>query len=173
MTNHIHLIVVPGEAASLAKAIGRTHYLYTRYINRLRRRSGHLWQNRFFSCVLDEAHVAEAACYVERNPVRAKLVRRAWDYRWSSAAAHVGRRNDWGSLDRQGWRELCPARDWRAVLQRPEDDTLVQRLRSCTHTGRPLASDGIISKIESLLGRRLRANPVGRPRKKTARRRKR
>src|ERR1043166_4612728 len=45
MTNHIHIIAVPREAASLAKAIGRTHYLYAQYINRLHRRCGHLWQN--------------------------------------------------------------------------------------------------------------------------------
>jgi len=46
MTNHIHLIARPSTTDSLAKAVGRTHFLYTQNINYLHRRSGHLWQNR-------------------------------------------------------------------------------------------------------------------------------
>ncbi len=52
MSNHVHLVATPRHADSLAKAIGRTHWLYTQYVNRLHGRSGHLWQNRFFSCAL-------------------------------------------------------------------------------------------------------------------------
>jgi hypothetical protein len=51
---------------------------------------GHLWQNRFYSCALDEAHLWAALRYVERNPIRAQLVTRPEEYFWSSAAAHVG-----------------------------------------------------------------------------------
>src|SRR5580658_9625112 len=53
MTNHVHLIVVPEHADSLAKAIGRTHWLYAQYVNKLHGRSGHLWQNRFYSNGMD------------------------------------------------------------------------------------------------------------------------
>ncbi|MFC1588384.1 transposase, partial [Planctomycetota bacterium] len=88
MTNHIHLIVTPQREESLAKAIGRTHWRYTQYINRLHNRSGHLWQNRFYSCPLDERHFLQAMLYVERNPVRAGMHRLAWKYPFSSAAAH-------------------------------------------------------------------------------------
>ncbi len=91
MTNHVHLIVAPEREESLAKAVGRTHWLYTQAVNRLHGRSGHLWQNRFHSCPLDAAHTWAALRYVDRNPVRARLVRRAWRYEWSSAAAHVQR----------------------------------------------------------------------------------
>ena len=90
MSNHVHLIAVPQREDSLAKAIGRTHFLYTQYLHRLHGRSGHLWQNRFYSCALDEAHCWAALCYTERNPVRARMVRKAWRYRWSSAAVHCG-----------------------------------------------------------------------------------
>ena len=51
---------------------------------------GYLFQGRFGSCVLDEQHLIAAARYVERNPVRAKIVKQAWDYEWSSARFHVG-----------------------------------------------------------------------------------
>jgi putative transposase len=78
ITNHVHLVVVPEHENSLARAIGRTHYLYTLYINRMHSRSGHLWQNRFFSCGLDEKHAYCALRYVELNPVRARIKQRAW-----------------------------------------------------------------------------------------------
>ena len=52
--------------------------------------SGHVWQGRFFSCPLDEAHLWAAIRYVELNPVRAGMVARAEDYKWSSAPAHCG-----------------------------------------------------------------------------------
>jgi len=92
MTNHIHLVATPQGGDSLAKAIGRTHWIYARLVNRLHGRSGHLWQNRFYSCALDRDHLWRAIAYVERNPVRARLHRKAWLYPWSSAAAHCGQR---------------------------------------------------------------------------------
>ena len=55
---------------------------------------GHLWQGRFKACVLDEAHLWNAVRYVEQNPVRAGIVNRAEDYKWSSAAAHCGLREE-------------------------------------------------------------------------------
>ena len=60
MTNHVHLLALPAGEESLAKAVGRTHFLYSQYINRFHKRSGHLWQNRFYSCVLDETHLWRA-----------------------------------------------------------------------------------------------------------------
>lgn len=75
MTNHVHLVAIPHDPASLAKCVGRTEFRYTQCISRLHRRVGHLWQNRFFSCVLDEPHARYALRYVERNPVRARMVR--------------------------------------------------------------------------------------------------
>ena len=91
MTNHVHLVATPRSGQSLAKAVGRTHWLYTQTINRLHGRSGHLWQNRFYSCALDGDHYWAAIRYAERNPVRARLHRKAWLYPYSSAAAHVAK----------------------------------------------------------------------------------
>lgn len=133
---------------------------------RLRGRSGHLWQNRFYSCPLDEPHTWAALRYVERNPVRARLVRRPWRYRWSSAAAHVGQSADeFALLDLEAWpAEWRPAKR-RSLLTEPLDAVATEQLRRCTHTGRPLAEDSFLSKLERKLGRRLRPRPVGRPKK--------
>jgi hypothetical protein len=84
--------------------IGRTHFRYTQYINRFRRRSGHLWQGRFYSCALDGRHLWPAIKYVELNPVRAKLCRRAWQYAWSSAALHTDEKAELELLDLARWK---------------------------------------------------------------------
>ena len=166
MTNHLHLIVTPRSADSLAKGIGRTNLYYTRHVNRLHGRSGHLWQDRFFSSSLDEEWFWTALIYVERNPVRARVVRRAWRYPWSSAAAHCGAKDPTGLLDLPTWGKLLgPGVDWRESLSRPQDEEVVQRVRSWSHRSCPLGSDSFISKLERKLGRRLRPRPVGRPRK--------
>ena len=167
MTNHVHLIGIPQSEESLAKAVGRTHFLYSQYINRFHQRSGHLWQNRFFSCTLDEVHLLRALAYVERNPVRAKLARLAWQYEWSSASAHVGDAPTSELLDLAEWRRMWVSRPdrWRKTLRERDAGDIAGRLRRSTHTGRPLATDGLLSKLEHRLGRRLRPLPIGRPRK--------
>jgi putative transposase len=166
MSNHVHLVAVPSREESLAKAIGRTHFLYTQYLHRLHGRTGHLWQNRFYSCALDEAHCWEALCYVERNPVRAGLVRVPWRYRWSSAAAHCGTGPSPDLLTSLHWRGRWTPEAWKARLQESDDETALTAVRLSTHTGRPLGTDSFLSKVERTLGRRLRPLPVGRPKKR-------
>ena len=164
MTNHIHIIATPSKEASLSKAVGRTHFLYTQYINRMHNRSGHLWQNRFSSCAMDDAHYLTAVRYVERNPVRARMVRKPWRYAWSSAAAHIGRGASTGVLDMEHWIEQTAGLDWEDFLIESDGEG-VDAIRLATHRGRPLASDSFLSKLETKLNRRLRPLPVGRPRK--------
>jgi len=168
MTNHVHLVATPQKEDSLAKAVGRAHFRYTQYINRFHKRSGHLWQGRFYSCALDERHFWEAMRYVELNPVRAKMCRKAWRYEWSSAAAHVDAGNGDGRelLNLAKWYDEMGGDKWRGLLEEGVDEEGLARLRLNTRTGRPLGSDGFLSKIESVIGRRVRALPHGRPRKK-------
>ena len=164
MTNHIHVIGVPAREESLAKTIGRTHFLYSQYVNRMHGRSGHLWQNRFHSCAMDDAHTFNALCYVELNPVRAGMVKKAWDYPWSSAKAHCGGEKGNLFLDPAAWFERTSAEKWKATLKEIARDKEAQEaVRRSTHTGRPLGSDSFLSKVEHALGRRVRALPVGRP----------
>jgi putative transposase len=165
MTNHVHLVAVPHATESLAKAVGRTDFLYTRYINRLHGRSGHLWQNRFFSCALDEEHLWPALVYVDRNPVRAGLVRQADDWPWSSARVHLGKADAAGLVDRAAWAKRAAGVAVAALLRRDEDAEMLGRLRAAARTGRPLGSDAFLAKLERALGRRLRPGPLGRPKK--------
>ena len=166
MTNHVHLVVTPTMAEALGQALKRVSQLYTQYVNRLHGRSGHLWQDRFFSCPLDEEHYWTAMAYVERNPIRAGLCRSAWQWRWSSAAAHCDGRDTSGLLNMAAWRERLPADgDWSEALGATQGVPDVKELRLATSRGRPLGSDSFVSKIEQTLGRRLRPLPIGRPRR--------
>ena len=85
MANHVHLILVPAGEDGLRRALAGTHRRYASIIHARRKRTGHFWQGRFGSVVMDEEHLAAAVRYVSLNPVRARLVARAQDWRWSSA----------------------------------------------------------------------------------------
>ena len=89
MPNHVHLILVPDRPESLARALGETHRRYSTAINGRLGVTGHLFQARFGSAAMDEEHLMAAARYVALNPVRARLVERAEDWRWSSVGAHL------------------------------------------------------------------------------------
>jgi REP-associated tyrosine transposase len=165
MTNHVHLIATPETEASLAKTIGRTHLIYAQYIHRLHGRLGHFWQNRFYSCPMDEAYLHNATAYVELNPVRAGMADHAWEYAWSSAAAHCGAGGDPSALlNLRAWFMDVPAQEWSETLEAIAASTdPPDRIRLHTRTGRPLGSDSFLSKVEALLGRRVRARQTGRP----------
>jgi len=165
MTNHVHLVVTPQQESSLPDALKRTNQLYAQYVNRLHGRSGHLWQDRFYSCPLDDVHLLRALAYIERNPVRAKLCSKAWEWRWSSAAAHCAGGDPSGLLDPVAWCRDMDPREWRRILSKSDEPDLLTRVRLCTSRGRPLGSDAFVAKLEIFLGRRLRALPRGRPRK--------
>lgn len=166
MTNHIHLIAIPAKEESLAKAVGRTHFIYTQYINRFHKRSGHLWQGRFYSCGLDEHHFFSAMRYIEHNPLRAGICRKPWNYEWSSAVVHIDEDSKSELLDLHRWYDMMQARQWKQLLMQKLPDKEIKVIRNGTLIGRPLGSDSFISKLEKLVGRRLRPLPVGRPKNK-------
>jgi len=78
--------------------LSRNILRHTRRINYREGWKGHLWPARFGSSVLDENHWIAAVRYAERNPVRAGLVKEAWEYPWSSAAFHTGTAQDAGII---------------------------------------------------------------------------
>jgi len=164
MSNHVHLVAVPENAASPARTFRHAHQAYAAWFNRKTRASGHLWQGRFFSCVLDDAHLWSAVRYVERNPVRAGLVDRAEQYPWSSAAAHCGlRQAALLSKIAMPW----PVANWSAYLLE-EDEADVERIRQRTRTGRPCGATGFVEHLEATLGRVLHPRKRGpKPKKET------
>jgi len=165
MTNHVHLIAVPGNETSLARGVGLADRAYALWINERKQWSGHLWSERFFSTPLDEAHHCEAVRYVERNPVRAALIQRAEQYGWSSARAHCAMAQD-PLLDPARPYGLWPIEDWSAWLAEREDGARLQAIRRCTATGRPCGDKPFIERLQDQLGRILQPQKRG-PKPKT------
>lgn len=79
------------------------HWRHAMRFNRRYRRSGHIWQNRYYSSPLGPSHLAAALAYVDLNPVRAGLVGDAVEYPWSSARAHLEGSDQLGLLDDWAW----------------------------------------------------------------------
>ena len=169
MTNHVHLVLVPGTVNSLHEALRPLHMRHAQRINRLQSWSGHVWQGRYFASALDERYMWAAIRYVELNPVSAGLSRRAEDYRWSSAAAHCQLRNDPVLTTAPQWTELLSqVRDWRAWLEQGEDPEEQFVLQRNTVKGLPCGSEEFIGALESITGHSLQHRSRGRPRKSTA-----
>ena len=162
MPNHVHLIVVPESEDGLRRGIGEAHRRYSRRINFREGWCGHLWQGRFASFPMDERYLMTAVRYVELNPVRARLCRAPWRWRWSSAAAHVDGRSD-GLVDVDPL--LARVDDWRAYLALGLSDEETELLRGHERTGRPLGSLAFLKRLEGKLGRVLRKKPPGRKQK--------
>ena len=160
MLNHIHLVCVPEAEDSLAACLMRTHGRYSQYLNARRQRSGHLWQNRFYSCPLEERHLWTALRYVELNPVRAGLVAKAEEYEYSSVALHLGFKQSDRLLDLVFWRESGAAETWPESLQIDENEEERRRLRKATYGGMPLGSEEFVELCKLKVEARERESEV-------------
>lgn len=158
MPNHVHLILVPKDGDGLRAALGETHRRYTRHVNFREGWRGYLWQGRFASVPMDETYLLACARYVELNPVRAKLARRARDWRWSSARVHLAGRDD-GLVAVAPLLDLAP--DWGGFLGAGLADPDREAIRAGERTGRPLGSDRFVARLEKRLGRRLARQKPG------------
>ena len=170
--NHTHQILIPELENSLAKGVGLLHNDFSRWHHLQRNLSGHLWQNRFYSSPLDEDHFWLALRYAELNPVRAGLVKYAWDWPWSSARAHVTGIDNTGLINMDLWRVRFSGDKWKEFLQEgvnSKDE--VERIRLATRIGRPLGSDDFIRRLEAITGRSLfpkkRGPKIGSKRKRS------
>ena len=163
MSNHVHLVAVPECEESLAATLRSAHGTYATHFNGHYETVGHLWQGRFYSCVLDDTHTWNAVRYVERNPVRAGLVRRAEDYRWSSASAHCGLTTQ--PLLTNDFLAQSGIQDWSAWLAESNPEVIDCRIRRRTFTGYPCGSDEFLRELEKRLGRTIRRRVPGRPKR--------
>ena len=162
MPNHVHFVLVPSDEDGLCAVFAEAHRRYTRRMNLREGWQGHLWQERFYSCPMDETHLLATVPYVELNPVRAGLVRCAQDWPWSSARAHFVGEDD-GLVHVSPMLERIP--DWGLYVQNESSADNTQTLRQHTRSGRPLGEDKFIDMAERISGRVLRPRKRGPKRK--------
>lgn len=166
MDNHVHFVAIPKEKDSLARAFNTAHMRYSQYFNKKLKVYGHLWQGRFYSCVLDESHLIAASKYIERNPVRSNLTTKPWLWKWSSAQSHVESKTkpiidatklfEYIDFTHDKWKEYIEHSD------KPEELSFI---RKHTIAGRPLGSTAFIAKLEKFFNINLNIIPRGRPKK--------
>jgi len=169
MNNHVHFIAMPHNKDSLADTFQIVHTRYSQYFNKKLKAAGHLWQGRYYSCVLDERHLLAAARYIERNPIRAGMVKKPGDYIWSSARNHaVISKNDIINADYLFKYIEIRQDEWKGFVDTSDDPDELSAIRKYTMTGRPLGSCVFVQKLEKEFGGTLHALPVGRPKEMRA-----
>lgn len=170
MTNHVHLIVNPGnDVANLSLLMKRLAGRHTRRLNQLKRRTGTAWEGRFkCSPIESSTYLLACARYVELNPVRAHIVDRPEDYAWSSYRARIG-------LNECPWLDPDPAflslasateerqERYREFVARGIPNDQIKFLRTAVQRNQLTGSDAFIVEIEELTGTRVLNRPPGRP----------
>ena len=158
MPNHVHLILVPADEDGLRRALAPVHRRYAGNVHARMRRTGHFWQGRFGAVAMDEEHLGAALRYVALNPVRARLVKRAADWRWSSVHAHLAAQED-------GITALAPVLErypsFAELIDAGPDPVADERLRRAETIGRPLGDDTFIARLEALTRRALKPRKRG------------
>lgn len=159
MPNHVHLILCPRTEVGMAQAMGAAHRRWANFVNARGRWRGHLFDGRYASFVMDEAHLMAAVRYVALNPVRARLAERARDWPWSSVRAHLDGRDD-------GLVSVRPVLDraasFEALIETDPDDPAFAAIRASESTGRPLATPDFVAGPERILGRPIARRAPGR-----------
>lgn len=157
MPNHVHLVLAPARPDGLAAALAPLHRRYTWEINQREGWRGFLWQSRFASCPMDEAHLHACFRYVELNPVRAGLVERPEQWRWSSARAHLG-------VVADGLTDLAAGsariEDWRGLLEAGLAEPERAAIRAGERTGRAVGDAAFLARMAAETGRPLRRAPA-------------
>jgi REP-associated tyrosine transposase len=165
MPNHWHFVLWPkrdGELTSFLRWLTHTHTMRWHTHHRTLG-SGHLYQGRFKAFPIQEdEHLYTVLRYVERNALRAGLVRRAEAWRWSSL---------WHRLQQQAPEDRLSAwpvrllRDWVAHVNRPQTEMEVEALRVAVNRGSPFGSETWQKQTAKRLGLDYTLRHRGRPKK--------
>lgn len=165
MDNHVHLLNRPSQEYSLSKMMQGLTLAYSKYANKKYMRTGRLWECRYFSNIVEkESYLWTVLRYIEQNPCRAKMVKKAEDYPYSSARAHIW--SDSNPLLKENLFDEYERTEYRKFLDdRPKENDL-DKIRFASRTGRPLGTNDFVIKMERRLKRRFIPKAPGRPKGK-------
>jgi len=165
MKNHVHLLVVPKNNSSLAKTMQKLSLRFTQHINKKYKRTGRLWECRFYSALVDkEPYLWSVGRYIERNPVRAKIISKPDEYQWSSAKANTsGKRM---GFIKPIWEDDTEREGYIAFLNNPDKEEEIEVIKKSTISGKPIGSKEFLNQMLETLGVTINTRSKGRPRKK-------
>lgn len=169
MTNHVHLLVTPDGAGALSlmmQDLGRT---YVQYFNRRTDRTGTLWEGRYKASLVDSArYLLMCYRYIELNPVRAGMVKKAIDYRWSSVHSNARGASDELVCPHDvyynlGADSLTRRREYLRLLNDELKAEELEEIRAHLNQGKVLGEEGFQIQVAKRIGRSVSVRPVGRP----------
>ena len=169
MTNHVHLLMTPREPDAISHIIQYVGRHYVTYVNRRYGKSGTLWEGRHKGCVIhSETHLLACMRYIELNPVRAGMVQRPIDYRWSSYSANAEGSDDalvsphslYQSL---GTTDVARQEAYRGLFSDDLGAEHVKTIRATVQTGTPLGNQRFREQIERTLACKVGQAKRGRP----------
>jgi putative transposase len=169
MKNHIHLLVRP-YSASVSRIMQSLLVSHTQRYHRFHGSGGHVWQGRFKSPVVqDDGHLLCVLRYIEANPLRAKLVKQAGDYRWSSFRAHGLGASDFLLDPVEGHEALAVqhaarVRRWSAYVHQTPEEAELAAIRRSSASGLPFGDRRWVDRLGKRLHLDLTIRPRGRPR---------
>jgi putative transposase len=160
MPGHVHLVLAPADADALSRAVGEAHRRFTAFVNARARTTGHLFQARFASFAMDDAHLLNALRYLAFNPVRAGLAASPEAWPWSSVRAHLEGRDD--PLAQVGPALERAPRFADLLKLSPGEQAARDGFDRRSPNGRPLGAPDFIAMVEKRLGRRVQPRKRGR-----------
>ncbi len=162
MPNHFHLVLWPRGDGDLSRWM---QWLMTSHVRRYHRHykgSGHVWQGRFKAFPIEQdEHLLTVLRYVERNPLRAGLVRRAEKWLWSSLSWRTSGKRPALLSD---WPVPCP-RNWLAHVNAVQTEAELAAVRRSIARGAPFGDERWRNRVAKRLGLEPSLRPRGRPRK--------
>jgi len=165
LDNHVHFLLVATCDGAISRLFHRVHTWWAGVINRRYKRPGHLFQGRFFSCVLDKAHYWATLRYIDTNPRHHNLPVDWTTYEFSSARQHLtGNAEEPVPLKMDAWHRRFTPRTYRGFLEESPVE-VAERLEKSLANGMPCGSEQFVRRLERKADRRLHVLPKGRPRK--------
>jgi putative transposase len=166
MTNHVHLLLTPGDERACATLMRNLGQRYVQYFNHRHERSGTLWEGRFRSCLVDSArYVLACHRYIELNPVRAGMAISAAAYPWSSHSANAGYVEDRSLSPHPEYLALSHDKKSRQTVYRQlfeggDEPAFLAALREATNSGFPMIGERLKPRITAM-GRQLTPRKPG------------
>ena len=169
MTNHVHLLITPKQAALVPRLIMSLGRRYVQYVNRTQGRTGTLWDSRYKASVIHaDSYLLTCMRYIELNPVRAGMVEDPAHYRWTSY-----RQNGLGQTDSRitahplyeslGMTSKARQAAYRVLVRSELDAAAIDDIRLALNQNQPLGNSRFYAQIERKLGERREARARGRP----------
>jgi putative transposase len=170
MSNHVHVLATSPSGEGTRDMMKRVAESYAMAFNRANARTGHLWEGRYRSSIVQtESYFLACHRYIEMNPVRAGIVSRPGDYLWSSYRANAEGEPDLVVPHEEymalGMNWDGRRRAYREIFGAPEDPHRLAQIRAAARGGYALGGEDFTTQVERATGHAAVPRARGRPAK--------